>query len=36
MTTSLVGVSDPSHGRENFALSKVEPADPGKILALFS
>jgi aryl-alcohol dehydrogenase-like predicted oxidoreductase len=36
MTTSLVGVSDPSHGRENFALARVEPADPGKVLALFS
>jgi aryl-alcohol dehydrogenase-like predicted oxidoreductase len=36
MTTSLVGVSNPSHGRENFALARVEPADPGKVLALFS
>jgi aryl-alcohol dehydrogenase-like predicted oxidoreductase len=36
MTTSLVGVSDPSHGRENFALARVGPADPGKVLALFS
>ncbi len=36
MTTSLVGVSDPSHGRENFALARVAPADPGKVLALFS
>ena len=36
MTTSLVGVSDPSHGRENFALVRFEPADPGKVLALFS
>jgi aryl-alcohol dehydrogenase-like predicted oxidoreductase len=36
MTTSLVGVSDPSHGRENFALARVEPAAPGKVLALFS
>jgi len=36
MTTSLVGVSDPSHGRENFALARAEPADPGKVLALFS
>jgi aryl-alcohol dehydrogenase-like predicted oxidoreductase len=36
MTTSLVGVSDPSHGRENFALARVEPADPGRVLALFS
>ena len=36
ITTSLVGVSDPSHGRENFALARTEPADPGKVLALFS
>lgn len=36
MTTSLVGVSNPSHGRENFALARAEPADPGKVLALFS
>jgi aryl-alcohol dehydrogenase-like predicted oxidoreductase len=36
MTTSLVGVSDPSHGRENFALARAEPADSRKVLALFS
>ena len=35
MTTSLVGVSDPGHARDNFALSAVEPADPARVLALF-
>jgi aryl-alcohol dehydrogenase-like predicted oxidoreductase len=36
MTTSLVGVSDPAHARDNFALSSVEPADPARVLALFA
>ena len=35
MTTSLVGMSDPGHARDNFALSAVEPADPARVLALF-
>ena len=35
LTASLVGVSNPAHARENFALARVEPADPGKVLALF-
>lgn len=35
MTASLVGVSDPAHARDNFALSAVAPADPGRVLALF-
>ncbi len=35
MTTSLVGVSDPDHARDNFALSAVGPADPARVLALF-
>jgi aryl-alcohol dehydrogenase-like predicted oxidoreductase len=35
MTASLVGVSNPAHARDNFALAGVVPADPGKVLALF-
>jgi aryl-alcohol dehydrogenase-like predicted oxidoreductase len=35
MTASLVGVSDPAHARDNFALSAVVPADPARVLALF-
>ncbi len=35
MTTSLVGVSDPDHAREDFGLSGVPPADPSRIMALF-
>jgi aryl-alcohol dehydrogenase-like predicted oxidoreductase len=35
MTTSLVGVSDPAHARDNFALAAVGPADPARVLALF-
>ena len=35
MTTSLVGVSTPLHAEDDFALARVEPADPGKVLALF-
>jgi aryl-alcohol dehydrogenase-like predicted oxidoreductase len=35
MTASLVGVSNPAHARDNFALARVEPADPGNLLALF-
>ncbi len=36
MTTSLVGVSDPAHARDDFALSAVDPADPARVLALFA
>ena len=35
MTASLVGVSNPAHARDNFALAGVGPADPAKVLALF-
>ena len=35
MTASLVGVSNPAHARDNFALASVKPADPAKVLALF-
>jgi hypothetical protein len=35
MTASLVGVSNPAHARDNFALAGVAPADPAKVLALF-
>ena len=36
MTTSLTGVSDPDHARDNFALSAVAPADPSRVLSLFA
>src|SRR5258706_11101170 len=35
MTASLVGVSNPAHAHDNFALAGVNPADPAKVLALF-
>ena len=35
MTASLVGVSNPAHARDNFALAGVAPADPAKVLSLF-
>ena len=35
MTTSLAGVSDVSHARENFGLSAILPAASDRILALF-
>ena len=35
MTTSLVGVSNVEHARENFSLSRVAPADPSRVLSLF-
>lgn len=36
MTTSLVGVSNPIHARDDFALSKVSPSPPERVLGLFS
>ena len=35
MSTSLVGVSNPEHAREDFELGGVPPADPSVVLALF-
>jgi aryl-alcohol dehydrogenase-like predicted oxidoreductase len=35
LTASLVGISDPSHARDNFGLSRVPPAGPDRLLALF-
>jgi len=32
MTTALVGVSTPEHAGENFALARVPPADPTRVL----
>ena len=36
MTVSLVGVSDPDHARDTFALATVDPADPSRVMGLFS
>jgi aryl-alcohol dehydrogenase-like predicted oxidoreductase len=36
MTAALVGVSDPAHARDNFALSAVRPAAPATIMGFFS
>jgi len=36
MTTSLVGVSSPTHASEDFALASIDPADPEVVLGLFS
>jgi aryl-alcohol dehydrogenase-like predicted oxidoreductase len=36
MTSALVGVSDPEHADEDFALAKVAPAEARKVLGLFS
>ena len=36
MTVSLVGVSDPDHARDSFALATVDPADPSRVMGLFS
>jgi len=36
MTVALVGVSDPAHGRDNFALAGLTPAAAGKVMGLFS
>jgi len=35
MTTALVGVSNPEHAAEDFALSRVAPAEAGRVLGLF-
>lgn len=35
VTSALVGVSDPAHARETFALSRIAPADPAAVAALF-
>lgn len=35
MTSSLVGASRLEHAREDFALSRVPPAEPSRVLALF-
>ena len=36
MTVALVGVSDPAHGRDNFALAGMPPAPAGRVMGLFS
>ncbi len=36
LTTALVGVSSPEHAAEDFALAKVPPAEPGRVLGLFT
>lgn len=36
LTVALVGVSDPAHAGDNFALARVAPAPPEKVMALFS
>jgi aryl-alcohol dehydrogenase-like predicted oxidoreductase len=36
VTTALVGVSSPEHAAEDFALAKVPPAAPDRILRLFA
>ncbi|HEY3203407.1 MAG TPA: aldo/keto reductase [Thermoanaerobaculia bacterium] len=36
MTAALVGVSRPEHASEDFALAKVPPAAPERVLALFA
>lgn len=35
LITSLAGVSDPSHARDDFGLSEVHPAELARLLALF-
>ena len=35
MTTSLVGACRPEHAREDFALARVPPAEPSRVLSLF-
>src|SRR5215471_261656 len=35
MTTSLVGVSSLAHAQDDFALSKVAPSDPDRVMGLF-
>ncbi|MGH9441123.1 MAG: aldo/keto reductase [Thermoanaerobaculia bacterium] len=36
IAAALVGVSNPAHARETFGLSRIPPADSGRIRALFS
>src|SRR5262249_24281618 len=36
MTVSLVGVSNPAHAEDGFALARVNPAPPEKVMGLFS
>lgn len=36
MTSSLVGVSNPDHARDTFALAAVDPAEPDRVMGLFS
>lgn len=36
VTVALIGVSSPEHAREDFALVKVPPADPERVLGLFA
>jgi aryl-alcohol dehydrogenase-like predicted oxidoreductase len=36
VTTALVGVSNPEHAAEDFALSRIRPADPGSLAGLFA
>ena len=36
VTSALVGVSSPEHALEDFALAKMPPAAPGRILGLFA
>ena len=36
MTTALSGVSSPEHAQDNFGLSRIAPAQPERIRALFS
>lgn len=35
ITSSLAGVSDPAHALEDFGLSRVPPAEPARLVALF-
>jgi aryl-alcohol dehydrogenase-like predicted oxidoreductase len=36
MTAALVGVSSPEHAVENFALARIEPSSPERVLGLFT
>lgn len=36
MTSSLVGVANPVHARDNFGLSAISPAEPSRVTGLFS
>jgi predicted aldo/keto reductase-like oxidoreductase len=35
VTAALVGVSNPEHAAEDFAVSKLAPADPGSLRSIF-